>query len=89
MSDLFGNHIVGFPTRRLIYCAAKAMIRHAVTASSLPYNLIGHLASTRPIFKASGCPVLLYERESRFNLYRNVLETQMKREQNVFLECVN
>ena len=20
MSDLFGNHIVGFPTRRLIYC---------------------------------------------------------------------
>ena len=20
MSDLFGNHIVGFPTRRLMYC---------------------------------------------------------------------
>ena len=22
-SELFGNHIVGFPTRRLIYCTGK------------------------------------------------------------------
>ena len=26
MSDLFGNHIVGFPTRRLIYCISDAFV---------------------------------------------------------------
>ena len=25
MSDLFGNHIVGFPTRRLTYCSMYAV----------------------------------------------------------------
>ena len=25
MSDLFGNHIVGFPTRRLIYCVTTSL----------------------------------------------------------------
>ena len=36
MSDLFGNHIVGFPTRRLKYCEAKlsAINVHVVPSSA-------------------------------------------------------
>ena len=46
MSDLFGNHIVGFPTRRLIY----------VISIDLPYDifrmhLLNHQIPRNPVLK--------------------------------------
>ena len=38
MSDLFGNHIVGFPTRRLIY----AQVFYLITAKSLSSSCLNH-----------------------------------------------
>ena len=41
MSDLFGNHIVGFPTRRLIFLAAKLRDKLGGIISALKLVKIG------------------------------------------------
>ena len=44
MSDLFGNHIVGFPTRRLIYKQIPQVVRFlpvAIVVVSLFLNIAG------------------------------------------------
>ena len=38
MSDLFGNHIVGFPTRRLIFYVDSTHITKAVCHSNKTYT---------------------------------------------------
>ena len=43
MSDLFGNHIVGFPTRRLIYqqtCQGVLFYLNALSAALLHIRLL-------------------------------------------------
>ena len=40
MWDLFGNHIVGFPTRRLNYIYVSMMARHLLDRPTLKYTCI-------------------------------------------------
>ena len=40
MSDLFGNHIVGFPTRRLIYCNDYGTVPVSLSHILLEYGLV-------------------------------------------------
>ena len=52
MSDLFGNHIVGFPTRRLIYyCFSLTMLLYL--SGQLFVNISGGVSTCLDIFQVS------------------------------------
>ena len=50
MSDLFGNHIVGFPTRRLIFS-----LRYNVDNAVFSYHFHGHPPKVIPKQVNDGC----------------------------------
>ena len=61
MSDLLGNHIVGFPTRRFIYCRIQITVN-----SNIINRLIEYISSNNEFFFS--CNLTAFRFSKRNNL---------------------
>ena len=82
MSDFFGNHIVGFPTRRLI-CLSFSATFHLISVMILWHSAFVFMSI--PIFHILGCATLT----AKSHVYSTCKEVATRLEKNEIEHLLN